>query len=165
MPLQLPSRRWLSISVLAIVALGAFALSACGGGDDDGGGGNAASDEQYVRGVCDALASFQDELTKISDAEPNSVDDLQKLMNSLADAIENVADDLDNINPPADVADSHNAIVQLFRDAVEPLREGDLEALSALEPGNAFDPPADVQARLNAAAQNVEECQGLGVFE
>ncbi len=146
---------------LAVVMLSGVALAACGGG-----GGSPATDEEYVKAVCTTVGDLQTQMSSLTAdaASAKDVAALQKLMDNVANALDDAADSLDKVNPPADVKDAHKEVVQAFRDAAKAMKDGDTEALNNFDPGN-IAPDEAVQARLSAAARNVDECNGLGLFD
>ncbi len=146
---------------LTVVVVAGVLLAACGGG-----GGDPATDEEYVKAVCVSVGNLQDEMSSLTAdaASATDVESLQKLMDNVAKALDSAADELDDVNPPADVKDSHDQVVQAFRDAAKSMEDGDIEALNNFDPGT-IAPDEAVQERLSAAARNVDECNGLGLFD
>jgi hypothetical protein len=150
--------RWLLISSLAVLAL-PLAI-ACGDDDDDGAGGSAGSDEDYVAAVCAAQRRFQDTLADLeeelgSDAEEDVVAE------AIVEPMEQLVEDMRDADPPADVAERHGQLVDIFEATVDDIREtGTLAAFDTMEePPPA---PAEVTARLDAIAADNEDCQEIG---
>lgn len=137
-----------------------------GDGGNGNGGGGGGGDEAYVRGVCSALTDLQTSIEEMQPAAQGSgnVEDLNNLLGEMAGIFDNAVSDLEGLNPPDDVEESHNQITSLMRQIAEALEGGDFAALSEFNPDVTFEPPADVQARLQSVAENVEECQQVGVF-
>lgn len=150
-------RLWAVAPVLGVVA--GVVLVGCGGG------GEPATDEEYVRAVCSSVADLRAEIDELTDQEPDAsdLDALRELMEDFAAALDDAADALDDVNPPGDVARSHDDVVKAFRAAATAMEDGEIEALQDFDPGaNEFDPA--VQERLGAIAGDIKECEGLGLF-
>ena len=156
------SGRLLLLPTLA--AAGSLALVACGGDDDDGGGGGSGSDEDYVASLCGAYADFEEQFDELlADFNPSNTDDLDDFMSDAAEIVGSVVDGLEDANPPGDVEDAHENLLTAFRSFRDTLEEGDFGAVeSADEPD--FELPQDVEDRLSAAAENVDECRELDLF-
>ncbi len=149
---------WLPVLLLVVP----WALVACGG-DDDGGGG-PGGDEAYIRDVCGAMGKFQDGLTDLLASSPTTLDQIQELSKDMAKLFNDVADDIDDANPPSDAAEATDSMVEYLRNAADALEAGDTDALNSLSDAPDLSMPDDVQTRLAAAAENVDECDGLGLF-
>jgi hypothetical protein len=153
-------RLFLPLAVLA-VALPATLLSACGGGGDEPG-----DDSEYVAAVCTTVGDLQTRLNdlggELSDA--GTVAEINEALGLFAEALDAAADELDDARPPADVRDSHDAVVDAFREAADAMAGGNIEALDEFDPG-AIEPPATARQRLAAAAAQEPACAGLGIFE
>jgi hypothetical protein len=85
-------------------------------------------------------------------------------MDDLVSAFEKWADALDDANPPADAADAHNALVDTLKEGIEDLKNGDADIDSMFGDEDTPEPPQAVQDRLNAAAADVEACEGTELF-
>jgi hypothetical protein len=79
--------RTTGVALAAVLALG---LGACGGGGDDG-----APD------FCDELTDANEQLADIAQASPNQVGD--------------IVDALEDIDPPGEVEDAYNNVLDLYR--------------------------------------------------
>ncbi len=146
--------------------LGAAALTfgfvACGDDDDDGGGGGGdGTDEGYVAALCEAFAQLQTDITDIvedpDNADASEEDAVDLFLGPLEDYVEN----LDNANPPGDVEQYHDQLVDSAREAVDRVREeGNLDAFTELE--DPEEPPQDIQDRLQAVADSNQDCIDAG---
>ena len=146
----------------ALAAIGAFALVAAACGDDDDGGGDG-SDESYVRGLCSAVSSMQSDAEEaFEDFDPQSVDEIEDALETLQDVFGDFVNDLEDLNPPADVSEYHDQVVEAFQAQEELLEEGTLDALSEFGDFDVPSPPQAVQDRLSAVAENTSECDDLG---
>jgi hypothetical protein len=150
---------WLPAALLVVP----FGLVACGG-DDDGGGG-PGGDEAYVRDVCGAMASFEGDFEELLTSSPTSLDEIEELATEMGELFGDLANDLDDANPPSDAEEAHNSLVSYLQDASEALETGDLEALEEFEEEPDLTMDADVEERLAAIAADVDECEGLDLFE
>lgn len=158
------------IAAVALLALVVPALAACGGDEAE-----AATDEEYVTAICGAVAGVEERLDERfaeleAEGEDADLEDLEELFEQMFIAIgemaETVADELEDVNPPADLREYHDTMVDglrlladTFRNA-DGLEDLDEDSLAALE---GFDTDAfpEVEARLEAAAANVPECEGV----
>ncbi len=146
------------VALVSLVVL----LAACGNGDDNGDGADDAngdgSDEEYVQQVCDSITGFveaQEELAM--EADPA---DEEAMVEESMSLLEDFADELDDANPPADVDEAHNQMVEGMRDIIELVEDEGPEALmtAQLPPMELDD---DVQDRLYGVAEGIPECQGV----
>lgn len=135
----------------------ALLFGACGGDDDGGGGGG--SDEDFVAAICAAGRDFADDFTKVMDenADLTETDEIAEVM---VEPFENFAKAVDDANPPEDLEEWHGEVVTALNGIVEGLKSGNEdEILAALDADPISDPPADATARLEALAQENEDCQ------
>jgi hypothetical protein len=152
--------RKLAFLGIAPFALGAALLGACGGDDDDGGGGGG-SDEDYVRAICGATNDFQDDLVAaFADIDPDASE--EEGLEALAEPFEEFANAIEDANPPSDLSDWHDGVVDAINGMVEQIKDGDASVLEEDDPLG--EPPADVSERLEAVAADIPECAG-SVFE
>jgi hypothetical protein len=138
-----------------LFALGGL-IAACGG--SSGGG----SDEDYVRTMCESGDILEEALGSMLAAAFSGDED--EAADAMADAFEEWVDAIDDANPPEDVAETHEAMVNGLRDALDQLRDGEtsLEEFDALD--NIPEPPQAVQDRLQTVAEGVPECDGAEFF-
>jgi hypothetical protein len=152
----------LFLPLALVVAIPATLLSAaCGGGGDE-----AGSDADYVAAVCTTIGALQATLNDLGDelSGAETVDEINEALDLFAEALDDAAGDLDEARPPADVSDSHDAVVDAFREAADAMADGNVEALDAFDP-DSIDPPATARQRLAEAAAQEPACAGLGIFE
>ncbi|MEX0782803.1 MAG: hypothetical protein WD557_09140 [Dehalococcoidia bacterium] len=172
--------RWL-LAVMAIAALALFA--ACGDDDDDdpndsgddssnnddrddddNSGGGGSDEEEYVADLCGAIGDFGDALTQIiSDPENQdaSEDDALDLFEEPFEALLNTLQDAD---PPGDVNEFHDALVENLEDTLDKIRDGDTEALEEVGAVELPTPSAEVEAKYAAIAENNPECAAANLF-
>ncbi|HJP41592.1 MAG TPA: hypothetical protein QGF35_07790 [Dehalococcoidia bacterium] len=143
-------RTWLMMALSIPVTL-VLIFAACGGDDDDGANGRGGSDESYVSAVCGAAVHFLATFDDIDNADPD------ELLELLIESTEHYLETLEGINPPSDIEDFHGEVVKAFEDLLKAFEEGDDSVL--LSEGDPFpEPPAEVAARLNALAEQNEDC-------
>ena len=153
-------RIWL---IVGLATLGAFALIAAACGDDDDGGGGDGSDEDYVRGLCSAVSSMQaDAQEAFEDFDPQSVDDIEDALETLQDVFGDFVEELEDLNPPADVSEYHDQVVEAFQAQQDLLEDGTLDALQQFGDFDTPNPPQAVSDRLSAVAEDTPECDDLG---
>jgi len=148
------------IGLVAALAAAAIATTACSSG------GGQLSHDDYQKKITQIAADFkarqQDSLGSLQ--KINSPDDLPKVADSLrtgADQIDQVADDLDGINPPDDAADANSKLVSGFRATADALRQladaaekKDLQKLQEI--GTSFQ-NSEASKQLNQAEQELKK--------
>lgn len=152
-----PKRPAALFAWLSMILVAPMALVACGGGD----GGGTGSDEDYVRDVCGAMAKFDEGLDDLLGSSPSSLDEIEELTKDMGSLFKDMANDLDDANPPADAKEANDALVSFLKEAAETLESGDIEAIDSLGEEPEFSLPEDVEARLSAVAEDIEECDDL----
>lgn len=132
------------------------------GGDDDGGGGGgpsgSGSDEEYVQSLCDSFEHFseamEDLLTGVD--QDSSVEELTA---AFVEPFEHFVDDLKDARPPSDVKPYHDDLIEQMQSVVDRIEDGDFDAL---DDNPISEPPANVQARLQAVAEANSTCTEAG---
>lgn len=160
--------RMFAVAAAAVVAV-AFLVAACG--DDSSTSGPTAtpgrpqsetssSDVAYMKAVCGAANDATSPvLTKIA-GDTSLLNDQQKLMQALTPALSELSQKLADIQPPADLKDYHTKIVTQLNEVVGKAKSGQIQGFSDLAGVEAtLKPPADVQPRVNTAANSAPECQ------
>lgn len=140
----------IKLAALGTIAGGALLFGACGG--DDGGGG---SDEDFISAICKAGADFFADLEEVDTEET----DPSKLMESFAEPFDKFANAVEDANPPEDLETWHADAVKSLKDIVAKMEDGDVKALDSLGDSPFPEPPAGTQERLNAIAEDNEDCQ------
>ncbi len=129
-------KSWLSSSLLvAGLLLGAIAV-ACGGGD---GGDGELSLEQYfeqadaiIEGLQERTATLDQPLEQTFDSEEEQIEAFRVAFTTVIPIFRNFVDDLDEIDPPAEVANAHGELVAGFANLVEGV-EGLIDQLGEIE--------------------------------
>ncbi len=145
-------RKHFGPALLAIPAALALAFAACGG---DGGGG-LGTDEEYVDDLCGAFQSLQENMDGLFEDLSGEADE-QKVAEAFAEPFEEFLNELKKARPPADVKPYHDELVDSFEQTVKAIKDGDMNALDNTD--DVSDPPEDIQARLEKAAENNKTCQ------
>ncbi len=173
--------RLVQFSIVVFLLFGAFAI-ACGGG----GGGKVTADtpEEYASAVCGVMSSYADDFEQM-DQQTNAFEgefdeegfgQLDEMLSLMGPLFSDLAGDLDDIEPPDDIADQHESIVVAFgaagaafdevRDLLDqPLAEA-VEGLAGFEEqftevGEGLDALADPGPEYEAAFDNEPACQDL----
>lgn len=140
------------------LALFVAASAACGGG------GAAGSDEDYVTAICEATS----ELTDVMFAAFTS-DDEEKAEEAVLNGYEDFLAALERANPPSDMSDVHEQMVDGLDSAIETLKEEGMGGADAEAAFNALDviedPSAETQERLTKVAASIEGCEGFDLFD
>ena len=121
-------KSWCSGALLAAGMLLCAVAAACGGG---GGGGGELSLEQYfdqvgsiVAGLEERTATLDQPLEQEFDSEAEQIEEFRGTFAAVLPLFQDFVDDLDDLDPPAEVADAHGELVAGFADLM-----GDLEDL------------------------------------
>ncbi len=137
-------RRLVALVALALTAA-ALLLAACGGSDSStSSSAGALSTDEYSQQVQGITADFANGFGDLSQkaASPTSPKDFHDTVVAIQDKITETIDSLNALEPPADLADINDQLVQVFTD----YRDGYDPIVSALESG-------DNQALKDAAKQ------------
>ncbi len=166
---------WRYLPVVGALMAGALLLAGCGGGDD---GAEAETPEDYVRSFCEAFGKHAEDLRTTVGTDWDDVEDIEAGRELISDAEKvfgDLAKDLDKIDPPDDIEETHEGIVSAFYDSADVLDELDkifdkplaeaAEEIEALEPrlermSEAFDSidefPAEYKALLDSDPKCIE---------
>jgi hypothetical protein len=92
--------------------LGAVALAGCGG-DGGGGNGGALSKEDYEAAMQSLQADLEASADELQQAfsNPQDIPAMTEGLNQAASLMQEASDSLDEIEPPDDVADAHQTMV------------------------------------------------------
>ncbi len=131
--------------LLALAAAG-FAMTACGDDDDPPAGpsGPAGSDEDYLRAVCIGTSNFSNALVSKTTAA------------DIAKVVEEFADEMRALNPPADLAEYNTAFVAYLESAIS-----DPTSLVTTPPPT---PPDEARRRLASLEPTIPECKDPTFF-
>lgn len=145
------------IALLGLLVL-PVAMAACGGGGD-------ASDEAFVAQLCNATTQLKTDFTAaVKDASGQT--DSGKAVERLIPPLEAFAKAFDDADPPKDLKDWHSAASKQLDAAVAKFKtEKTLASLEGFGDSPVPDPPADAKTRLRAAAENVDECDGVAFLK
>jgi len=114
--------------ILVVCLLGVVVIAGCGGG---GGNGQALSKEDYEQQMQALQADLESSTNELQQAfsDPQDIPAMTAGLNQAADLMQEASDKLDAIEPPEDVADAHQTMVDKsaaaasklsdFADAVE----------------------------------------------
>jgi hypothetical protein len=131
---------------LALLAALALSLVAVGCGDD------TASKNEYVDAVNKAQTDFAGAVSKIqADASSASPDQAKQVFDDLAGEVDKVVSDLEAVEPPEDVSDLHNQLVDQMGSFGDSIREA----------GDSID-GGDPQAIVEATTKFAQEVSKLG---
>ena len=168
-----------AVSVLALAVLS----TGCGGDDDNGGGGggkSADTPEEYAAAVCETLAGGIGEMEALFSGETEFEDpsQLKDAIEEVQPAVEQLAKDLDKINPPSDVKDWHDSAVEAMAQAADlfdklgkvldkPLDEAMAELEDLMPELEGMQEPfgmEDLPQEYQDAFENDSKCQDLDIF-
>lgn len=149
--------------------------------DDDkdsgssGGSLPSGKDERYVTDVCNAFNTYLTNLSnvfleldpeKIAE-DPEKFEDPEALFKPFIEGLEKARDELKQADPPDDIREWHEAMVQAFDQMIEGMR-GNSDYLP--DDFDVPEMPAKAQERLGRIAEKNEACQrleeeGASIFE
>jgi len=178
--------KWIKAAgmIAAISMLGLAVLSiGCGGDDDNGGGGggkSADTPEEYAAAVCETLAGGIGEMETLFSGE-TAFDDpsqLQDAIDEVQPAVEQLAKDLDKIDPPSEIKDWHNSAVDAMAQAADlfdklsgildkPLDEAMAEMEELMPELEGMQEPfglEDLPQEYQDAFENDSKCQELDIL-
>jgi hypothetical protein len=109
--------------ILLACVLGAVALAGCGGGG--GGNGSALSKEDYEEQMQALQADLEQSADELQQAfsDPQDIPAMTEGLNQAADLFDDASASLDGIEPPEDVADPHQVMVDKTAAAANELRD------------------------------------------
>ena len=98
---------------IAVLLAGAIAIAGCGGGGGGGGGGSPLSKEDYEQQMQALQADLEASATELQQAfsDPQDIPAMTGGLNQAADLLEEASQSLDDIEPPEDVAEAHQTMV------------------------------------------------------
>lgn len=142
----------------AAIVAAAMPLAACSG-DDSG------NDEDFTRGLCEASSGLRTGVEESLDNARTSTNP-NAAAEALVEPIDDFVDDFKDLNPPDDLKDWHDdASAQLEAVAKDFRQRKDLAALQGFADSPVPDPPAAAKSRLRAAAEDIQECNGVTFFK
>jgi hypothetical protein len=174
------------MAVLALLAIGVFAVACGGGDDDDDNGGNGATtttgsadnqetptkassnssdanpsnaDEKYVGQICKATLDF---LTSIRTIKPEDLQDEAKAADAMKKPFESYVKAMEDADPPKEAKSYHEEALKQLKATLKALQDGDENAFEQLSSTELPDPPGDLSSRLDAAAAKNKDCQETG---
>jgi hypothetical protein len=157
---------------LAMFLLG-LAFAACSGGGAAGPptagptptrAAVSGSDTDYARAVCGAFGTYLGSISSAARNDPQLFSDQAKLLRVAAPILDTFGKDLDRANPPKDMANFHDAVVEKVKTMAGKAKSGGLASTSELSniTKGAPLPPRTVRDRMSEAAGRVPECENSG---
>ncbi len=164
---------------MAIFALVLFA--ACGDDDDDGGnnhdqddsseptrdtdddnendsGGATGDEEEYVADLCSAYLEFQDTIIAIGTDPENADATDEEGLELVREPFEALLQAVEDADPPGDVEEFHDSIVDTFRDTLDRIEDGDITVFEE-DAGAIPEPPQAIQDKYSSIAADNATCQ------
>lgn len=172
---------------MAAIAVSSLALfAACGDDDDDNGSGDETStnndrddednddnddssggggkEEEYIRTICTAFGDFGDSLNSILTDPDNQNASEDEALELFEEPFADLLDAIDDADPPGDIDEFHEALVNTLEDSLEGIRDGDVEALQQISEVDIPTPSAEIEAKYSALADDIPECAEANVF-
>ena len=120
------------------------------------------TDAEYAAQLCTSLNTYLEAFIKETTKDPTLLDNEAKLLKVAAPILAALGDDLARATPPDDVAPFHQDLVAKVKDVAQKANNGEITTIQQISDitSGVSEPPAETQARLQAAAANVKECQG-----
>lgn len=121
----------------------------------------SGTDKEYASQLCGSLNTYLDAFIKETTKNPDLLSNEARLLKVAAPILANLGTDLARANPPADVKQYHDELVTKVKDVAQQANDGTITTLAEISDitSGVAEPPAEVQARLQAAAADVKECQ------
>lgn len=163
----------LGIAALVMAGVGV----ACGGGEEK----RAEGPEDYARAFCDAFGKHADEFSELIGGmegieDIQDVEEIREIFSDVAPLFEDLANDLDKIEPPEEIEQVHEGIVSAFSGGAEAAQElveildkpigeaveemgGFAERTEAL--GEGFGALEDLPPEYQAAFKDEPKCQEI----
>jgi hypothetical protein len=119
------------------------------------------TDKNYVQAVCSAFNTYyQSTLTALAN-DPSLQEDNVKALQVITPFIKTFGDNLAKAKPPADAKEFHDSLVNSVKNVVDKVQKGEVKSTDDLNSlgGEVKQLSQSTQERLDAAAQNVKECQ------
>ncbi len=141
---------WLRLlPVVLLLLVAAATMASCGGGGSGSkntptANGPLLTDEQYLKEICTGTQNFSDALISKTTKE------------GIASVVQSFRDDMQSLNPPADLQAFNAQFVQYLDDALK-----EPTSLLTRQPPV---PPSSVRDRLVSKEPNVPECSGQQTF-
>ncbi len=163
-------KSWLSGSLLVAAMLLGAVMAACGG--SGGGGGGELSLEQYfdrvgsiVEGLEERTATLDQPLEQEFDSEAEQIEALRDAFTSVRPVFRDFVDELDDLDPPAAVADAHSALVAGLTDLMGGL-EDLIDQLAEVESASdfselLFDPDSEFGSAIGQLAVACLQLQSI----
>ena len=164
---------WLRMFGLAALLAALTLFAACGDDDDDtsagdddsgssssSGGDPSSSEEKYVATLCKATLDFTEALQKI---DPNDFTDEEKGLEAIKEPYQQFVKDIEKAKPTKELKDYHEQAVTQLKAGLKAIEDGDQDGIEALGDAEFPEPPADVSARLEKAAQENDDCKEANV--
>jgi hypothetical protein len=146
------------VGLLGVSVFAASSLFACSGEDD-------GNDEDFVRGLCEASTELRNGVEQAIKDSSSSTDP-NKAVESLAEPVDEFADDFGDLDPPQDLVDWHDDASDTLTAVAKDFRERkDIAALEGFNDSPVPDPPSAAKARLREAAEDIQECNGVTFFK
>jgi len=153
--------------------------------NQDNGGGSAKDADEYASKVCKAIGKYADDIQELTSAESDMADPeaMKSFVSDMVPVFEGISKDMGKINPPDEIVDWHNGMVdgmaaaaELFSkmgDALDkPLDEAMAEITDLSSEMSDMDDPFGSMTDLPEAYQTAfeensdcQELQGLDIFQ
>ncbi len=132
---------------------------------DDNSSGGTGVEEDYVATICSSMGDFVDELFAIGSDPDNQDATEEEQLEFFREPFANLVDALEDADPPGDIEDYHDQLVEAFREVQERIEDGDVTAFETDPFEDLPEPPAGVQEKYSALADEVPECVTTGIFD
>jgi hypothetical protein len=110
----------LAVLVLAVSALGVV-TAGCGGSGGGSSGGTTKAD--YLKQMKALGTELSTSFSDLANARPTSKKSSAALLRNVGDALDAAGDKLDDIDPPAEVADAHQKLIDGTHEAADEFRD------------------------------------------
>jgi hypothetical protein len=132
--------------------------------DDEQGDAPSGDDADYVAHICTSMGEFVDELIAIGTDPANQDATEEEQLELSREPFAALVDAMENADPPGDIEEYHDQLVEGFREVLERIEDGDVAAFETDPFEELPEPPAAVAEKYEALANQVPECASTGVF-
>ncbi len=142
-------------------ATGGSATAGAGSPATSGDAAPTDADRVYAKQLCTSLNNYLNDFLQKASTDPALLTDESKLLKVAGPAISSLGKELKTATPPADVKQYHDELIAKTQEVSRKVQDGTITSVAELASVTTGikTPPKNVEARLQAAANETQECQ------